>query len=103
MQVKVFSLYDSKAKTFGPPFFYQERGQAIRELKDVVETGQGMIGKHPDDFVMYQIAEYSDQIGEFINTNPHELISMASDFKPSKPIIPNQIISTENSELKAVS
>lgn len=81
MLLKTFALYDSKAKVFGPPFYYSERGQAIRELKDVVESKKGMVGKHPEDFVMYQISTYDDNTGEFKNVNPHELVAMATDYK----------------------
>lgn len=99
MQTKVFSLYDSKAKMFGPPFYMQTRGMAVRALADLTQDGNSMVSRHPDDFVLYQIAEFDDNTAEFINKNPHELVSMASDFK--KPTIPNQIISSEK-ELKAV-
>lgn len=86
MILKVFSLYDSKGKAFGPPAFFNTRGLAIRSLKDAVESGEGALGKHPEDFVMYEIAEWNDNTGEYINKNPHELVSMASDHKKEVPI-----------------
>lgn len=86
MIVKVFSLYDSKAKMFGPPFFMQTRGMAVRALSDLVKDSQSMVCRHPDDFVMYQIGEFNDQDAVFKNQNPHELVSMASDFKKETPV-----------------
>lgn len=86
MQVKVFSLYDSKAKNFGPPFYMQTRGMAVRALSDLVQDNNSMVARHPEDFVLYQVGEYDDATAEFINKNPHELISMASDFKKTNPI-----------------
>jgi len=89
MVTLVFSLYDSKAKSFGPPFFLHQRGQAIRALGDLVKDGQSMVSRHPEDFVLYHIGEFNDSTGEYINKNPHDLISMASDFKEKTPEVIN--------------
>lgn len=99
MIMKVFALRDSKAKCFGPPFYMQERAMAIRALSDLVKDGTQMAARHPEDFTLYQLGEYDDFTGVFTNQNPHDLISMASDFKPITPQIPLNVL--QNNE-KAV-
>jgi len=80
MIIKMFSLYDSKAECFGPPFFIETTGQAVRALMDYVNNPETMVSRHPEDFVMYEIGEYDNQKGEVINKNPHVLVGMAADF-----------------------
>lgn len=96
MITKVFSLYDSKAKAFGPPAHISTVGLAIRGLQNAVEAREGDLGKHPEDFVLYEIAEWDDNTGEFINKNPHNLTCLAADFKI------NKIKPVEQTEIKAV-
>lgn len=87
MITKVFSLYDGKAKAFGPPFHMLQRGQALRALQDLVNDDRSMVSRHPQDFVLYQIGDFDDSSGEYLNKVPHELVGMALDFKQIKPVI----------------
>jgi len=80
VKIKMFSLYDSKAEAFGPPFFLQSTGQAVRALMDISNDPQSMVGRHPADFVLYEVGEYDDSSAEVVNKNPHILVGMASDF-----------------------
>lgn len=85
MNVKVFSLYDSKAEAFGSPVMYPTEGMAVRALKDVVNDSKTTVGQHPEDYIMYQIADYDDSKGEFINQIPVKLIVAAITLqKPNK-------------------
>lgn len=102
MITKVFSLYDSKAQAFGPPFYMQTRGMAVRALADTVQDNNSMVSRHPEDYVLYQIAEFDDNTAEYKNKNPHELVSMASDFKKQNPTVINEVISSKNGDKEKV-
>ena len=64
---KVFAVMDEKVETFGQPVVMETVGQAIRMFTDVVNDGQSMWCKHPTDFQLYQLGEFNDRSGEFVN------------------------------------
>lgn len=64
----VCSLYDKVAQAYMQPFFVPALGIAFRNLSDeIVRGGEGnMLASHPGDFVLYQLATFDDETGEFI-------------------------------------
>lgn len=58
-----FSIYDSKAECFSPPFFRPAPGQAIRDFTDLANDPNTTIGKHPSDYGLYRIGEFDDGNG----------------------------------------
>lgn len=70
MKLKVFTVFDSKAETFARPFFMKTVGEAIRSWVDVVNDSTTAFSKHPQDFVLYEVASYDDANGQFENIIP---------------------------------
>lgn len=62
---KVFSVYDSKAQTFSPPFFMPTVGAAVRSFIEIANDDRTMVGRHPQDFGLFEIAEFDDCDGSF--------------------------------------
>lgn len=100
MMTKVFSIYDSKGQIFGNPFNMPTTGMAVRAFNDLVNDKNTTVNRHPSDFVLYQIAEFDDQTGEYKNVNPHSMLGTASDYKKEepKPIDFSSILKTEVKE-----
>jgi len=67
MKLKLFTVYDSKIGAFAQPFFMQSKGQALRSWMDVVNDKSTQFCKHPEDFTLFEIAEYDDSNGKFEN------------------------------------
>lgn len=63
MKYKVYAVHDVKAEAFMMPFFMQTDGQAIRGFADAVNDNSNQIGKHPQDYTLFCIGEYSDATG----------------------------------------
>lgn len=63
MKFKVFSVYDSKAEAFLPPFFLPAVGQAIRGFTDAAGNLEHPFGKHPADYTLFQIGSFDDSTG----------------------------------------
>lgn len=84
MELKVFSIYDQKGKMYARPFFLPHKGQASRLFCDLVEDNRSEVSKHPEDYTLYQIGNYDDNIGRFENLEVHELIAHATEFKNIK-------------------
>lgn len=83
---KMFSLYDSKAESFGPPVFIQSVGQAERMFADLVNDGKSMPFKHPSDFVLYMIGEFQDMDGSIKSITPHVSLGSALEFVKKSPV-----------------
>lgn len=60
MNLKVFSVYDSKTEAYMTPFFMRSKGEAIRGFADVVNDGQSTMCKYPHDYTLFEIGEWDD-------------------------------------------
>jgi len=62
-----FSIYDTKAEAFMPPFFMPSVGLGIRAFSDVCKDANSNVGKHLSDFRLYKVGEFDDNSGDFDN------------------------------------
>lgn len=81
MVTKMFTVFDSKSKAFGVPFFMPTVGMALRAFKDLASDPQTLLYRHPDDFSLYQIGEYDDANATVTNKTPLQMLAVASEFK----------------------
>ena len=56
----LFTVYDSKAEAYLQPFFVGSRGIAIRAFKDCINSRDHQFGKHPEDYTLFYIGEFTD-------------------------------------------
>ncbi len=60
---KQYSVYDSKAEIYLPPFCFPTHGASLRAFKETCNDGQSSIAKHPADYTLFYIGEWDDNIG----------------------------------------
>lgn len=77
---KVFCVFDTKAELFGPPFFVNREGEAVRMFKDAANDPNTMVGKHPTDYRLYCIGIWDDESGQFENRVPHTSMGFGIDY-----------------------
>lgn len=65
MILKIFSIYDTKAKAYLPPFFVPQDGQAIREFSNAVNSETHNFAKNPEDYTLIGLGEFDDENGVF--------------------------------------
>lgn len=70
MLLNAYSVYDRKTLTYSPPFFQSADGAAARMLQDLVMDTNTNIGRHPNDFVLFNIGQYDDQKGALLPISP---------------------------------
>lgn len=60
-----FSVFDSKAMTFGQPMFVSNTAVMFRMMKDEVarEGPDNMLNRHPEDFGVYAVGSFDDETG----------------------------------------
>jgi len=74
---KLFSAHDAKLGVFNAPFTFTHVGQAMRAWEEVCKDGKSPFSKFPDDFVLYEIAEFDEDTGQIVAHNPIRRISSA--------------------------
>jgi len=63
MELKAFSIRDSKAEVFNTPFFQKTHGEAERSFRELVTDQKSMVSKYPEDYDLYYLGTYNDQNG----------------------------------------
>lgn len=64
MELKVFTVRDSKAEFFSPPFFNKTHGEAERNFRTLANDQNSMINKHPEDYDLYFVGTFDDSTGK---------------------------------------
>lgn len=64
-----FSIYDTKAEAFMPPWFQPTVGLGIRMFSDLCRDANSTVSKHLDDYRLYKIGEFDDSTGDIGNPN----------------------------------
>lgn len=75
MKIRIYSIYDSAAATFGQPFFLTTDGIAKRSFQEAVDNKTGALAKHPEDYTLFRIGHYNDDNAEIGSTPPKKIIT----------------------------
>lgn len=77
----VVSLRDSAARLYGTPFFVQHAAQAVRSLRDEVNSkdSKSDVNQHPSDFELYELGSYDEDTGMVVCHASPVLIARAKD------------------------
>lgn len=65
MKLRVFTVFDSKAAAYLPPFFMGEMGAATRAFKDCANDPSHAFGKHPEDYMLFCLGTFDDSTALF--------------------------------------
>lgn len=63
MLLKAYSIFDLKALQYHAPFFTHTDGSAIRSLSDLANDLNTTIGRHPADYQLFHVGDFSDSDG----------------------------------------
>lgn len=74
MILSAYALLDEKAQAFSVPWFVASEGLALRALSDLVADNNTTVGRHPRDFVLYQVGTFDDHLGELAPMIPRQVI-----------------------------
>ncbi len=74
MILQMFSIFDSKALAYLPPFCMRARGEALRAFMTTLEDPTTQMHKHPGDYTLLHLGAWDDTTGKFnIELNPENL------------------------------
>lgn len=101
MMLKVFAVYDLKAKHFATPFFMNTIGEAVRGFADVANDNSTTIFRHPSDYILFQIGDLDGEKGLLLPLDKHVHLGLASDFVERKSGLESVVKALNNPTLTA--
>lgn len=76
---KVYAIRDEKAQAFLQPVCFGTNGLALRWFADLANDKQSIVGRHPSDYVFYEIGSWDDGAG-LLASKDHVRLATGSDF-----------------------
>lgn len=84
MEHKIYSIRDSKAEVFNPPFFKKTHGEAERDFTTLCNDDKSTVFKYPDDFDLYHMGIYDDVSGKILPLDtPQHIVKAVQCVKKS--------------------
>lgn len=77
---KIFCVHDRAAGAYLNPFFMASRGLALRAFSELVEDEKHAFGKHPGDYVLYEIGTWNDQEADIVLEDEPEHLGSGVEF-----------------------
>lgn len=81
--MKMYSVYDQGVGAFMAPFMLRSKGEAIRQFSNTVANKDTEFYRHPEDFTLFELAEYDELTGVFKNHPTPVSCGIALDFHPA--------------------
>ena len=66
---KIFTIHDSKAQAFLPPFILPRAEMAERTFGDCINSADHQFGQHPDDYTLFELGAFDDEDASYV-THP---------------------------------
>lgn len=85
MNLKMYSIRDSKGEVYNTPFFQKTHGEAERSFRQLASDEKSLVWKYPDDFDLYFIGEWCDQTGVLTPLQTPQHILKAVQLPPLPP------------------
>lgn len=79
--MKLITVYDTKAQAHLMVATVRTSAEGIRQFESECKNSSSQFYKHPNDFVLKEIASYDEITAEIIPIIPHNILCTASDFK----------------------
>ena len=73
MTHQMFSVYDSKAEAYLPPFQADTLGLAERMFQDTINDPRTPFHKHPEDYTLYHIGTFDSHTAQ-LSSGKHTVV-----------------------------
>lgn len=85
MLMKVYSVFDTKAKAYLPPFFATNAAVAGRMMEDACSDPKHPFNVHSADYILFEVADFDDDSGIF-TSQTHVNLGNLVTFKPVRDV-----------------
>lgn len=79
--LKIFSVKDVKADAFLHPFLTHNSATAEREFRRMVLEPQSNMFHNPQDFELYEVGNWNDEVGVIVSRERPELVIRAESIR----------------------
>ena len=76
---KIYSVHDSAAKAYLPPFFMRTNTEAERAFETTVKDENSQFNKYPGDYTLVSMGTFDEDTGLITATEP-QIIANATKF-----------------------
>ncbi|AXH75849.1 MAG: nonstructural protein [Microviridae sp.] len=83
MITKIYTVYDSKAEAYLPPFYAPTDGSALRSFATAAQTPDHEFHKFASDYTLFAIGTFDDQSATIEYHTPRSL-GVALEYKNSQ-------------------
>lgn len=66
MLLNAYTLHDTKAASYSPPFFAAAHGLATRMVMELASDTSTTVGRHPADFTLYCVGRFDTESGQVL-------------------------------------
>lgn len=67
MILQVFAVHDRKVGAYQLPMFMRTKLEVIRAFSDVIVDPKSEFSKHPEDYMVVHLGEFSDETGLIVS------------------------------------
>ncbi len=85
-----FSVFDKATVAYMRPWSAISMGQACRMFEDKVARDGSDIGKHPEDYALFQVGSFDEQKGELVGCEPF-CVARAHELQPQLDIVDTEL------------
>lgn len=80
MNLKIYSVYDSKAQAYLPMFTVRSHGEAVRQFTDLANNKQTAVNKYPEDFSLMELGSFDDNTGTIDALDAPKNLGLAREY-----------------------
>jgi hypothetical protein len=80
MKLNVYSVFDSKAGAYIPPFFMQNDGVARRAFGDAANDVNHKFCAHAEDYTLFRLGTFDDATGVIELEDTHLSLGVAIEY-----------------------
>lgn len=94
---EMFSVYDTKAQAYLPPFILPNTQMAQRVFGDCINSESHQFHHHPDDYILFHLGAFDDASGKMMPHQPDK-VSLGSGIEYINHLDHNPDVYNESEE-----
>lgn len=80
MNAQIFSVFDSVAKRFLPPFFAPSIGEALRSFQHICNEEGHAFNRDATDYSLFHLGDFDAETGEIKGLSTPHVLGLAASF-----------------------
>ncbi|AZL82930.1 nonstructural protein [Apis mellifera associated microvirus 29] len=78
--MKIFTVHDSKAEAYLPPFYMKTKGEALRAFETTVKDTNSQFNKYPHDYTLVELGNFDENSAAIVTHQAPLILANASEY-----------------------